>query len=161
MGDFTLAELLASIKSMPKHKSCGLGEITAELWKTGPLSNVLLLVHNKSLKGDVPTPSKQVAIIPLPEKANLSLSQNYREISLTSAAAKIYNQMILSHIRPHIHPLLQRNQNGFHQGRSTVSQIFTLCHVIEEVKNKIFLPYSPLYTSKKFLILSIETKYLM
>ena len=42
--------------------------------------------------------------------------------------------MILSCIRPHIDRLLWTNQNGFHQGRSTVSQILTLCHVIEKVK---------------------------
>ena len=29
-GDFTLAELLASIKSMSNHESCGLNEITTE-----------------------------------------------------------------------------------------------------------------------------------
>ena len=42
--------------------------------------------------------------------------------------------MILSCIRPYINPLLWTNQNGFSQGRSTVSQILILCHVIEEVK---------------------------
>ena len=34
----------------------------------------------------------------------------------------------------HIDPLLWTNQNGFCQGRSTVSQILTLHHVIEKVK---------------------------
>ena len=51
-----------------------------------------------------------------------------------SVMAKIYNWMILSHIRPHIDPLLQTNQNGFSQRRSTVSVMLTLCCVIEEVK---------------------------
>ena len=134
MGDFALAELLASIKSMSNHKSCGLDEIPPESWKTGLLSNVLPLVCTKALKGNVPTAWKQVAIIPLPKTGNLSLPENYRGTSLTSVAAKIYNQMILSHIRPHIDPLLQTDQNGFHQGRSTVSQTLTLHHVIEEVK---------------------------
>ena len=91
MGDFTLAEMLASIKSMSNHKSCGLNEILAASWKTGPLSNVLLLVCNKALKGDVPNAWKQAAIIPLPKKGNLGLPENYRGISLTSVAAKIYN----------------------------------------------------------------------
>ena len=109
MGDFPLAKLLASIKSMSNHKSCGLDEIPAESWKTGPLSNVLLLVCNKALKGDVLDAWKQLAIIPLPKKGNFSLPENYRGISLTSVAAKIYNQMILSCIRPHINPLLWTN----------------------------------------------------
>ena len=144
MDDFTLAELLVSIKSMSNHKSCGLNKIPTESWKTGPLSNVLLLVYNKALKGDVPTAWKQAAIIPLPKKGNLSLSENYRGISLTSVPAKIYNQMILSHIRPHTDTLLCTNQNGFHQGRSTVSQILTLCHVIRKSKSATYLSYSPL-----------------
>ena len=134
MGDFTPTELLASFKSMSNHKSCGLNEIPIESWKTGLLSNVLLLMCHKALKGNVPTAWKQAVIIPLPKKGSLSLPENYRRISLTSVAAKIYNQMILSHIRPHIDPLLQTNQNGFCQGRSTVSKILTLHHGIEEVK---------------------------
>ena len=119
---------------MLNHKSCGLNEIPAEAWKTGPLSNVLLLVFNKALKGNVPPAWKQVVIILLPTKGNLSLPENYRGISLISVSAKIYNQMILSCIRPHIDPLLQTNLNGFHQGRSAMSQILTLHHVIDEVK---------------------------
>ena len=82
---------------------------------------------NKALKGDIPTAWKQVVIIPL-------LPENYRGLSLTSVAAKIYNLMILLCITPHIDPLLWTNQNGFCQGRSTVSQFLTLHHVIEEVK---------------------------
>ena len=119
---------------MSNHKSCGLDEITTESWKTRPLSNVLLLVYNKAFKGDIPTVWKQVAIIPLLQKGNLSLPENYRGISLTSLAAKIYNQVILSCFRPHTDPLLWTNQNGFCQGRSTVSQNLTLHHVIAEVK---------------------------
>ena len=75
MGDFTLAELLASIKSMSNHKSCGLDEIPTESWKTELLSDVLLLVCNKALKGNIPTAWKQVAIIPLPMKGHLSLTE--------------------------------------------------------------------------------------
>ena len=67
-GDFTLAELLASIKSMSNHKFYGLDEIPAEVWMTGPLSDMLLLVCNKALKGDLPTAWKQAAIIALPKK---------------------------------------------------------------------------------------------
>ena len=48
----------------------------AESWKTGPFSDVLLLVCNKALKGNVPTAWKQVAIIPLKKKGNLNLPEN-------------------------------------------------------------------------------------
>ena len=106
MGDFTLAELLVSIKSMSNDKSCGLNEIPTKSWKTGQLSDVLLLVCNKALKGNILTAWKQLAIIPFPKKGNLHLPENYRGISLTLVAAKIYNQRILSHITIHTDPLL-------------------------------------------------------
>ena len=57
--------------------------------------------------------------------------------------------MILSHIRPHIDPLLQTKQNGFHQGRSTVSQILTFHHVIEEVKENNLSPVLTFVDIKK------------
>ena len=57
-----------------------------------------------------------------------------------SVAAKIYNWLILWHNRPHIDPQLWTNQNGFHQGRYTVSQILSLHHVIEEVEE-----HKPIY----------------
>ena len=76
MGDFTLVELLSRIKSMSNHKSYGLNEIPAESWKTGPLSNVILPVCDKTLKDNIPTAWKQVEVISLPKKGNLSLSEN-------------------------------------------------------------------------------------
>ena len=57
-------------------------------------------------------------IIPLPKKGDLSLMTNYRGISLMSIAAKVYNKILLNRIRPHLDPLLRKNQAGFRPGRS-------------------------------------------
>ena len=64
-----------------------------------------------------------------PKKRNLSLTKNYREITLTSIAAKIFNQMILNRIRPEIDPILRMNQNGFRKIRSTSGQILTIYRI--------------------------------
>ena len=61
---------------------------------------------------------------------------NYRGISLTVTAAKIYNKILLDRIRPHLDPLLRVNQNGFRTGRSTLPQILTLRRLIEGIKEK-------------------------
>ena len=73
-------------------------------------------------------------IVPLPKKGNLTLQQNYRGISLTQIAAKIYNKLLLNRIFPAVNPILRRNQNGFRKGRSTITQILALRRIIEEMK---------------------------
>lgn len=73
-------------------------------------------------------------IIPVPKSGDLSKPDNYRGISLTCITAKMYNRMILNRIRGAIDPYLRENQNGFREGRSTVTQILALRRIIEEVK---------------------------
>ena len=125
MSPWTLS--IASIKSILTHKPCGLNEIPLKAWKTGLLSDVLLLVYNKALKGDVPTAWKQAEIIPLPRKGNLSLPENYRGISLTSVAAKIYNQTNpLTYQTWYWSTSAGQIKVVFYQARSTVLQILPL-----------------------------------
>ena len=54
---------------------------------------------------------------------NLGLAKNYRGITLTSIAAKIYNALLRNRIEPKIDNILRKNQNGFRRNRSTTSQI--------------------------------------
>ena len=67
---------------------------------------------------------------------DLHLATNYRGISLTPTAAKIYNKLLLHRIRQVLENILRDNQNGFREKRSTTAQIFTLSRVIEGVKQK-------------------------
>jgi hypothetical protein len=66
------------------------------------------------------------------KKGDLSLPSNYRGISLSSIAAKIYNKLILNRLIPFVGPILRKNQNGFRRGRTTLSQILCLRRLIEE-----------------------------
>ena len=70
-------------------------------------------------------------IIPLPKKGDLSLMTNYRGISLMSIAAKVYNKILLNRIRPHVDPILRKNQAGFRPGRSCAQQIHILRRIME------------------------------
>ena len=73
-------------------------------------------------------------VIPVPKSGHLTMTDNYRGISLTCILAKMFNRMMLNRLRPAIDPLLRNNQNGFREGRSTTSQILALRRIIEEVK---------------------------
>ena len=96
---------------------------------------------------------RQSCIIPLPKTSDLRLATNYRGISLTSNAAKIYNKLLLHRIRPVLENILRDNQNGFREKRSTAAQIFTLRRIIEGVKQKqlpaviIFVDFSKAFDS--------------
>ena len=61
--------------------------------------------------------------------------------------------MLLIRLRPHVDPILRRNQNGFRQNRSTSGQIQTIRRIIEGVKGKnipatmLFVDFSKAFDS--------------
>ena len=134
--DFTLEELKKCIRSFKNNKASGLDNIPIEVWKTEALDNQLLEVCNRTLNGDRAEIWVKSKILPLPKKGDLSVPENYRGITLTVVAAKIYNKMLLERIRTSLDPLLRINQNGFRPGRSTLAQIVTLRRLLEGVRAK-------------------------
>lgn len=48
-----------------------------------------------------------------------------------SVAAKLFNRLLLDRIRPHVEPMLRKNQAGFRRGRSTTDQISALRRIFE------------------------------
>ena len=136
-GAFTNEELQKVLQKMSNGKAAGLDEIPAEVWKTGRFNNILLDICNGTLlRGEKPQEWSLSGIVPIPKKGDLSKATNYRGISLTSIAAKIFNRLILNRIRPHMEPLLRPNQNGFRAERSTTSHILALRRLIEGIKDK-------------------------
>ena len=71
-----------------------------------------------------------------PKKGDLGLAKNYRGITLTSIAAKIYNVLLRNCIEPKIDNILRKNQNGFWRNRSKTSQILTIRRILEGVQAK-------------------------
>ena len=47
-------------------------------------------------------------ILPFPKKGDLGLAKNYRGITLTSIAAKIYNALLRNRIEPKIDNILRK-----------------------------------------------------
>ena len=75
-------------------------------------------------------------ILPFPKKGDLRLAKNYRGITLTSIAAKIYSVLLRNLIEPRIDNILRKNQNGFRRNRSTTSQILTIRRILEGLRAK-------------------------
>ena len=75
-------------------------------------------------------------ILPFPKKGDLGFAKNYRGITLTSIAAKIYNALLRNRIEPKIDNILRKNKNGFCRNRSTTSHILTIRRILEGVRAK-------------------------
>ena len=78
-------------------------------------------------------------ILPFPKKGDHGLAKNYRGITLTSIAAKIYTALLWNRIEPKIDNILWKNQNSFRRNRSATSQILTIRRTLEGVRTKNLL----------------------
>ena len=76
--------------------------------------------------------------LPFHKKGDLGLAKNYRGMTLTSIAAKIYNALLRNCIEPKIDNILRKNQNGFQRNRSSTSQILTIRRILEGVQEKTY-----------------------
>ena len=127
------------LRKIKNRKAAGLDEIPPEIWKTRQFDDILLrhcnAVYNQNpidrwMKGCIP---------PFSKKGDLGLAKNYRGITLTSIAAKIYNALLRNRIETKIDNILRKNQNGFRRNRSTTSQILTIRRILEGVRAKNLL----------------------
>ena len=129
---FTKEELDSVLKKIKNRKAAGLDEIPLEVWKTRQFDDILLRQCNAVYSQN----GIEGCILPFPKKGDLGLAKNYRGITLTSTAAKIYNALLRNRIEPKIDNILRKKQNGFRRNRSTTSQILTIRRILEGVRAK-------------------------
>ena len=134
-GEFSQAAIDAAARQMKNGKAPGLDGLPPEFWKLPKVKKSLLSFCNKTYSGNRPKEWGLSGITPIPKKGDLTITDNYRVISLTQVASKIYNCCLLNRVRPVIDKVLRPNQNGFRKGRSTTSHILALRRIVEELKN--------------------------
>ena len=98
IGLFTIQELNNATKSINNGKACGLDEIPAEVWKLTEFQNILLNFCNSVYSKNQIKRWTEGCLLPFPKKGDISRANNYRGITLTSIAAKIYNLMLINRI---------------------------------------------------------------
>ena len=134
-GEFSQFEVNTALQQMKNGKTPGLDGFPVELWKLPKIRKVLTKFCNETYNGNRPDEWGISGITPIPKKGNLKLTDNYRGISLTQVASKIYNRLLLNRIRPVLDEVLRPNQNGFRPQRSTSSHILALRRIVEELSN--------------------------
>ena len=95
--------------------------------------------------------------IAFPKKGDLGQTSNYREIILTSIAAKIYSALLLNRIQAEMGNIIRRNQKRFRKGCSAIGQILIVRRIIG-VKAK-YQPHSFSLTSQRHLTLYTERRW--
>ncbi|KAM3866909.1 uncharacterized protein ACN63O_008607 [Diretmus argenteus] len=65
-----------------------------------------------------PDCSKDSIIIPIPKSNKITCLNNYRPIALTSVVMKLFERIILSHLKEHTSPLLDTRQFAYRPNRS-------------------------------------------
>jgi exonuclease III len=111
---FTMKELKSVTQRLVSKKTPGPDNIPPLIWKDENFHPLLLDICNHVYSThDAPPVWLTSNTIPIPKKGNLTLPENYRGISLTSIAAKVYNKLILNRLVPALNPILRKNQNGF------------------------------------------------
>ena len=126
LGPFILEELDSVLRKIKNRKTTRLDEIPPEVWKTRRFDNTQLRHCNAVYNQNPIDRWMKGCILSFPKKGDLGLAKNYRGITITSIAAKIYNALLRNPIEPKIDNILRKNQNGFRRNRSTTSQILTI-----------------------------------
>ena len=84
-------------------------------------------------------------------KGKHRIPKNYKVVTLTVIAAKIYNVQLLNCILPEVEKVLWKNQNSLQRNWSTTSQLLIVWQIIEEIHaNNLVTTFLFVFFSKKF-----------
>ena len=82
-------------------------------------NNILLRLCNAVYKQS----AKEKLYLLYPEKSDLGITKNSRDMTFTTTAAKVYNSLLLSCIRPEVEKILRKNQSNHQRSTCKKSQV--------------------------------------
>ena len=110
LGPFTQEEHDSVLRKIKIRKAAGLNEILPEGWKTRQFDDILPRHCNAIYNQNPIDRWMKGCILPFPKMGDLGLAKNYRGITLTSIAAKIYNALLRNRIEPNIDKILRKTK---------------------------------------------------
>ena len=91
LDQFTQEEFDSVLKKLKNRKAAGFDEIHPEVWKTKEFDDILLRHCSAVYNQNTIDRWTNGCILPFPEKGDLGIAKNYRGITMTSIAAKMYS----------------------------------------------------------------------
>ncbi len=133
-SSITRAEVTEVVKKFLGGKTPGVDEIRPEYLKSLDVVGLSWLTRLCNIawrSGTVPLGWQIGVVVPLFKKGDRRVCSNYRGITLLSLPGKVYARVLERRIRPIVEPRIQEEQCGFHPGRGTLDQFYTLSRVLE------------------------------
>ena len=131
----TAAEVAAAIKGIKSGKASGEDEIRLKILKALTGEGILWLLRVCQVVwkfGKTPRDWQTGVIISIFKKRDHKQCTNYRGISLLGFPGKVYTKCLEKKCQEIVESKLEDGQCGFHLGRSTMDQIFTLKQIFEK-----------------------------
>ena len=144
IGEYTQEKPDSVQREIRNRKAAG---IPTEIWKIRQFDDILLRHYNALYNQNKIYIWTKVCFLSFPKKHDLGIAKNYRGITITSIAAKIYNALLRNRIEPKIEKILRKNPNSF-RGNPQHHK-FWLCiefwkvYVQKELKEQYYLSTSP------------------
>ena len=90
-------------------------------------------IFNKSLERcQVPACFKASTIIPVPKKTRITGLNDYRPVALTSVVMKVFERLVLAHLKSITDPLLDPLQFAYRANRSVDDAVNMALHYVLE-----------------------------
>jgi hypothetical protein len=131
----TYQEIIRSIQKLKNNKASGTDGIPAEFLKYGGTEltkRIHQIIQRIWIEEKMPEEWNQGILFPILKKGDPLICSNYRGISLLNIAYKIVSYILYSQLLENTEQILGEYQCGFHLGKSTINQIFTLIQIIEK-----------------------------
>ena len=134
--------MVTALKQLKNYKAPGEDGLFPEMFKVEEdgLVYILRKLFNEIwVTGIVPSGWKDGIIAKVPKKGDLSLCGNWRGITLSPIALKIFSRILLNRLEPVVDGILRDEQAGFRKGRGCSDQIFIVRHLMQQA-NEMKVP---------------------
>ena len=128
-------EVELAIEKLKNHKSPGIDQTPAELFKAGGSRvqrEVYKLIISILNQESMPEEWKEWIIVPIYKKGDKTDCNNYRCISLLPTTYKILSNILLSKFSPYTDEIIGDHQCGFRRNRSTTDLMFCIRQIREK-----------------------------
>ena len=136
--EFNLRAVIRTMRRLPWNKAPGNSGVTYGMLKrSGPFfkKSLSFFFRMLLLTQTVPTTWKTALICPVPKKGDLSVIDNYRPISLTESLRKVFEHLLLGHLKWKAGPM-HFAQGGFRSFHSCNDMIVSLHEALRRSRGK-------------------------